>query len=119
MRALATGEEFHAAADCAVSPTYVPDLVNASLDLLIDGETGIWHLANRGALSWGELARRAAARGGFDPNRVILDRTDRDAISTALDSVRGSMMPTLDSALDRFFSESEQSWASAPPPPCR
>ena len=29
-----------------VSPTYVPDLVHASLDLLIDGEHGLWHLAN-------------------------------------------------------------------------
>ena len=52
LRALASGRETVADVDCTISPTYVPDLVNAALDLLIDGETGIWHLANRGAVSW-------------------------------------------------------------------
>jgi dTDP-4-dehydrorhamnose reductase len=112
LRALAAGEQWHAATDCTITPTYVPDLVNASLDLLIDGETGIWHLANRGAVSWGELARLVAKRGGFDPERVVLHGTDRVQTSTALGSVRGFMLPTLDSALDRFFRESEQAWAS-------
>ena len=46
---------------CAISPTYVPDLVNACLDLLIDGEAGIWHLANEGDVSWAELAELAAS----------------------------------------------------------
>jgi dTDP-4-dehydrorhamnose reductase len=46
VRQLSAGEEFLAAQDIIVSPTYVPDLVNASLDLLIDSETGLWHLAN-------------------------------------------------------------------------
>ena len=30
------------------TPHYLPDKVNACLDLLIDGESGIWHLANKG-----------------------------------------------------------------------
>ena len=47
-----------------VSPTYVPDLVNATLDLLIDGECGLWHLANGGAVTWFELARMAVERSG-------------------------------------------------------
>ena len=119
LRALAAGEEWRAAADCTITPTYVPDLVNASLDLLIDGETGIWHLANRGAVSWGELARLVAERGGFHPERVILHGTDRVQTSTALDSARGFMLPTLDSALDRFFRESEQAWASGHARPSR
>src|SRR3954471_10498350 len=50
LRALAAGDQWQAAADYTITPTYVPDLVNASLDLLIDGETGIWHLANQGAV---------------------------------------------------------------------
>jgi dTDP-4-dehydrorhamnose reductase len=119
LRALAAGDQCQAAADCTITPTYVPDLVNASLDLLIDGETGIWHLANRGAVSWGELARLVAERGGFDPERVILHGTDRVRISTALGSARGFMLPTLDSALDRFFRESEQEWASGHARPSR
>ena len=38
--------------DVVISPTYVPDLTHAALDLLIDGEGGLWHLANQGAVSW-------------------------------------------------------------------
>jgi dTDP-4-dehydrorhamnose reductase len=119
LRALASGREVSAGVDCIVSPTYVPDLVNATLDLLIDGETGIWHLANRGAVSWGELARAAAQRGGFEPDRVVLHGTERPATSTALASVRGEMLPPLDSALDRFFKETEVPWCSETGPSTR
>ena len=41
LRELAAGRPFVAAEDAVISPTYVPDLVNASLDLLIDGERGL------------------------------------------------------------------------------
>jgi len=41
LRALAAGEPVDAADDVLVSPTFVPDLVNAALDLLIDDEHGI------------------------------------------------------------------------------
>jgi dTDP-4-dehydrorhamnose reductase len=108
-----------AGVDCIVSPTYVPDLVNAALDLLIDGETGIWHLVNEGAVSWGKFARMAAERGGFDPDRLVLHGTERTPTSTALASVRGEMLPALDSALDRFFKETEVPWASEPVRPSR
>ena len=50
--------------------TYVPDLAHASLDLLIDGERGLWHLSNGGALTWAEFARRAAAGAGLGTGRV-------------------------------------------------
>jgi len=112
LSALASGHEVPAGADCIISPTYVPDLVNAALDLLIDGETGIWHLANQGAVSWGEFARMAAERGGFDPGRIVLHGTERAPTSTALASVRGEMLPAIDSALDRFFTETEVPWSS-------
>ena len=117
--ALASGHEVRAGADCIISPTYVPDLVNAALDLLIDGETGIWHLANQAAVSWGEFARMAAERGGFDPDRIILHGTERAPTNTALASVRGEMLPTLHSALDRFFKEAEVPWRSETGRPAR
>ena len=43
-RTLAAGQPFEPADDAVVSPTYVPDLVNATLDLLIDGKAvcGTW-----------------------------------------------------------------------------
>jgi dTDP-4-dehydrorhamnose reductase len=119
LRALAAGQEWRAASDAAVSPTYVPDLVNAALDLLIDGENGIWHLANEGEVTWADLARRAAKRAGFDPERVRLNGAERVRTSTALDSSRGRLMPTLDTALDRFFTDGEQNWAAVPVLPSR
>jgi dTDP-4-dehydrorhamnose reductase len=98
-----------AASDTIVSPTYVPDLVSASLDLLIDGEHGIWHLANGGSISWAELARVAVSRAGLDPDRVVscawddLGSAFPHTPCTALGSSRGALMPSLESALERYF----------------
>jgi dTDP-4-dehydrorhamnose reductase len=110
LRALADGRRFAAACDSVVSPTYVPDLVNACLDLLIDGECGLWHLANQGALSWAELARRAALLAGLDAGLVEARPASslglvapRPAYS-ALASERGSLLPPLESALTRYMS---------------
>jgi dTDP-4-dehydrorhamnose reductase len=119
LSALASGREVAAGVDCHISPTYVPDLVNATLDLLIDGESGIWHLANQGAVSWAEFARLNAIRAGFDPDRIVQEGTDRTRISTALASVHGELLPPLASALDRFITESEVPWRSEPVRPSR
>ncbi len=70
LRALAQGQPVVAADDLIVSPTYVPPLVHTCLDLLIDGERGIWHLANMGAVSWAGLARAVAQAAGFDPQQI-------------------------------------------------
>jgi dTDP-4-dehydrorhamnose reductase len=113
LRALAAGERFAAACDAIVSPTYVPDLVRVTLDLLIDGERGIWHLSNQGALSWAELARRAARLAGLDetlidarPTASFGLRAPRPLYS-ALGSERGALLPPLDDALSRYMSERE------------
>ncbi len=96
--------------DAIVSPTYVPDLVNATLDLLIDRESGLWHLANDGMTSWRELAERSARQAGlrWTPPRRLGGQTAR---TTALSSARGVILPKLDDALARFFSECEVDWA--------
>ena len=67
LRTLANGLVFRAPADSIVSPTYVPHLVDVVLDLLIDAERGIWHLANDGAVTWHEFARMVA-RASASPN---------------------------------------------------
>jgi dTDP-4-dehydrorhamnose reductase len=90
-----------AADDVRVSPTYVPDLVNAALDLLIDGERGIWHLVNDGEVSWAELA----ARAGASVQRVAAATLGWDAPRphmSALSSERGKLLPPLDDALARY-----------------
>ena len=111
LRTLAVRAPFLVAADAVVSPTYVPDLVNASLDLLIDGERGIWHLANDGAVTWAELAAEAAARVGVPPTPLRLCSTAELGLSaarprySALGSERGLVLPPLDDALTRYADE--------------
>ena len=114
LRHLAAGQTFVAAEDGVVSPTYVPDLVNTSLDLLIDGECGLWHLANKSAIAWAELARLAASIAGVDASRVEA-RPTRELGFTAprptysvLGSERGMLLPSLDDAISRYFDERQQ-----------
>jgi hypothetical protein len=71
LRELSRGHEFRALADYHVAPTYVPDLVEATLDLVIDGAGGIWHLANQGAVTWHEFARLGAVAAGLDASRLV------------------------------------------------
>jgi dTDP-4-dehydrorhamnose reductase len=111
LRALAAGDIYFAADDCWVSPTYVPDLTQASLDLLIDGEQGVWHLANVGAITWADLARRAARLADLDESRVegrpmtSLGLTAPRPRYSVLGSERGALLPSLECALARYCSE--------------
>jgi dTDP-4-dehydrorhamnose reductase len=108
LRAFRDGRPFAAAADTTISPTYVPDLVHATLDLLVDGESGLWHLANDGAVTWAELARRAAAVAGVT-DATLCACTSRDLAlaaprprNSALASERARLMPGLEDALVRY-----------------
>jgi dTDP-4-dehydrorhamnose reductase len=109
--ALARGERFDAIDDQVVSPTYVPDLVQASLDLLVDGESGIWHLANRGEASWFRLAQLAAQAASLDMRLVQPVRgADLGLVAprpsySALASERGALMPPLEDALARYITD--------------
>jgi dTDP-4-dehydrorhamnose reductase len=111
LASLALGVPVDAADDLVVSPTYVPDLVHATLDLLIDGERGIWHLANAGETSWAELAR-AAARGADLDETLIRGRPHtelglaaRRPRAVPLASERGHVMPPLEAALAAYLNE--------------
>ena len=108
VRSLIAGEPFEAARDLVVSPTYLPDLVDATLDLLIDGETGLRHLANPAALSWADFARRIAVALNLDADLVRsrhagefgwpAKRPPRAPLATE----RGEIMPPLDTAIARY-----------------
>jgi dTDP-4-dehydrorhamnose reductase len=109
--ALRRGEPFPAAEDLLVSPTYVPDLVHATLDLLVDGERGIWHLANVGVTSWADLARTAARVAGLDarlvrgvPAASLGHAAPRPRMS-ALGSERGALLQRLDGALSCYLAD--------------
>ncbi len=109
LRHLSAGQTFVAAEDGIVSPTYVPDLVYASLDLLIDRECGLWHLANKSAIAWADLARLAAKKAGVSVSSLIaLPTRELGLIAlrptySVLGSSRGELLPCLDSAIERYF----------------
>ena len=111
LRSIAGGKPFAAADDTVVSPTYLPDLVDACLDLLIDGEHGIWHLTNPGAVTWADFGRRAAELAGFDPTLIegrpmaCFALPARRPRYSALTSERGWLLPPLEHALHRYIAE--------------
>ncbi|MBD0331512.1 MAG: NAD(P)-dependent oxidoreductase, partial [Chitinophagaceae bacterium] len=63
---LSRNQYISVADDVYISPTYVPHLVYSTLDLLIDGESGIWHLSNQGSITWADLAYEVARRAGLN-----------------------------------------------------
>jgi dTDP-4-dehydrorhamnose reductase len=114
LRSLSNGTHFIAADDVTISPTYVPHLVNAALDLLIDGEHGVWHLANEGAATWADFAALVAEMGGSNrahvrgrPNASLSLAARRPHFS-ALSSERGTLMPSLERGLENYFHERKQ-----------
>ena len=95
--------------DVIVSPTYVPDLTNAALDLFIDEEQGIWHLSNEGMVSWADFACAIADRAGYKKHNLLFRNLDemkwkaQRPLYSALKSDKGIKLPVLDNALERFF----------------
>ncbi|HEY0460718.1 MAG TPA: family 1 glycosylhydrolase [Pyrinomonadaceae bacterium] len=109
LQTLRAGKDFVAADDSLISPTYIPDLVNTSLDLLIDRENGIWHLAQKGAITWANFARWAAELAKLDSKLVVGCKTKElnlpapRPLFSVLGSERGVLMPTLENSLVRFI----------------
>jgi dTDP-4-dehydrorhamnose reductase len=86
----------------SVSPTFAPDMCQAVLDLLIDGERGTWHLANRGAIRPSDFAKmmRELPQGGN--NSSATGCSNYSSRNFALSSSRGEIMPSLADAIARF-----------------
>jgi dTDP-4-dehydrorhamnose reductase len=107
LRALARSEEALSPTDVVVSPTYVPDLVEATLDLVIDGERGIWHLTNQGVVSWCEFAEMWAEEAGWDAGAIVRCTFSDLAYAAprpaygALASERALLLPALEDAVVR------------------
>ena len=105
----AHGRRMKVADDTSITPTYVPDLVHAALDLVLDDECGIWHLTNDGVMTWADFA--ASALDAFNlPSRFLIRCEMRELtlpakrpLNSALVSHRGSgLMPTVEHALHRL-----------------
>ena len=120
LSAFTRGERVRTSGD-VISPSYLPALADAVLDLLVDGERGVWHLANHGAVSWTDLALRIASEVGADPNLVEeaqpheLGRVARRPSYSALGSERGVIMPTLDQSLALLLRDHVRTLAPASP----
>jgi len=108
--ALKNNKHFPVPCDIIISPTYLPHLVNFALDLFIDGEKGVWHLANEGGvLSWLDFAKQLADHAGYNAKRLkSMDRkgmnwkANRPAYSV-LRSSRGVSLPSLNDAINDYF----------------
>lgn len=111
LRAGHNKQAFQAADDVLISPTYVPDLVNVALDLLIDEERGVWHLANQGAYTWADLARLAADMASLDTSFVVprsmraLGLPAARPVYSVLGSTQGNLLPSSEERLHRCVSE--------------
>jgi dTDP-4-dehydrorhamnose reductase len=105
------GRQFPVAKDVVISPTYIPDLINISLDLLIDKEHGIWHVANDGEITWAELAAVAARKAGYSTDLINAQPLNEMGLLarrphySVLKSEKGFKMPSLENALERYFQE--------------
>jgi dTDP-4-dehydrorhamnose reductase len=102
LASLARGGTVSAMAAPSSSATFAPALVEAVLDLSIDGASGVWHLCHDEAVTPLALTSRAAAATGFDPRSVLHadgGADPDDAGGVTLISRRGRVLPSLDESL--------------------
>ena len=116
LRALRAGQRFAAAGDRIGSPTYLPQMADRALDLVIDGETGSWHLAGDTILSDAAFAVMLASAAGLDP--ALIDVTTGEPGCTALTSARSGAVGSLEDAIADFVRHAmrHRDRAAAPPP---
>ena len=111
---LRSGREVQVQDHATISVTYIPDMVNASLDLLVDNAEGIWHLVNRGETCQEGILRSTAEAAQLDSHRVIphpcrysgLRSKDVAHGYRVLGSIRGGLLPPLEEAAGRYLRES-------------
>lgn len=105
---LSAGRAVRMPLDEIVAASLVPQLLDATLDLLIDGERGVWHGTNLGASSLYELVE-VAARQAAIPSEGLQPGTssggwglERGAGMRAITSERAWPMPSMEAALASY-----------------
>lgn len=115
-----SGRQFYLASDIVMSPAFIPDLVNNVLDLLIDGESGIWHLSSQDEVSYYEFARIALGIAGLEPDIITSIPYARLKLSavrptySVLRSSGGITLPSLFDSLNTYiniYNESNKEFA--------
>lgn len=109
------GEPVQAFVDRTVSPSYVPDVVDATLMLLHSGAPfGLYHCGSDGWCTWHDLARHVLARLGrpdllvpvsFDPSAFRAPRPRQCALSHDKLAAAGARVRPWKDAVDHYLSE--------------
>lgn len=111
IQSLQNNESINVADDVMISPTYVPDLIDTSLDLLIDEEQGIWHIANEGMTTWNDFACTVAERAGYTKRKIMarslteMGLKAQRPLYSVLQSKKGVKLPRFENALARYFEQ--------------
>ena len=92
-----------------VSLTYLPEIVNTGMDLLIDGSSGIWHLAGEGAATWKEVAQELASKIRPQESNFFLENlpeaNDGAPAYRPLTSERGFSLSSWKIAISRYLDD--------------
>lgn len=102
---------FYLPSDIIMSPTYIPHMVNASLDLLIDNEKGIWHLSSEEEITYFRFIKLAFKIAGIsDRNLHAVHSSKLNYIAerppySVLSNSQGFSLPPLFDALVNYLSE--------------
>jgi dTDP-4-dehydrorhamnose reductase len=123
LTAILSTQDVRAFSDRTVSPSYVEDVVDATM-ALVDGSRpwGLYHCVNTGWTTWADLARELARLADRPEARItevqmadaglIAPRPKFAALSNAKLAMTGIEMPTWQDALARYVTRvrNEQSW---------
>ncbi len=119
LRVLEKGGTFSAMHDSVMCPTYVPHLVHASLELLLDRADSIYHLCGGTALSWFDWAQIIARGAGFNEGRIHpvaaadLHLPARRPAFSAMASERVPALPSLEVGMQQYLRSMERSAQAA------
>jgi dTDP-4-dehydrorhamnose reductase len=106
------GEALRVVDDVRMSPTYAEDAAAAIVELVAAGASGVFHVVNKGACSWYELAVRVLELAGLRvpvhpvPQEAYPARARRprnSALSTAKLEARGLRLPPWEDAVQRYL----------------
>ena len=106
------GEALRVVDDVRMSPTYAEDAAAAIVELVARGASGVFHVVNKGACSWYELAVRVLELAGLRvpvhpvPQEAYPARARRprnSALSTAKLEARGLRLPPWEDAIQRYL----------------
>ncbi|GGO25265.1 family 1 glycosylhydrolase [Deinococcus humi] len=108
-RKLRAGRRIRVANDQTISPTYLPDLTRVTLDLLVDGDAGVWHLANVGAVTRAGWAAQVAALNGL--NATLIDAVPAAEVGLSVARARYSVLGSERAWIMPEFGEALRHWS--------